>query len=161
MKLRFWVLMTMLACLLTSSIAWASPFMVHDVFARATVPGQSDGAAYLTIMNHGDQGDRLLAVSTPAAEAVELHSTTNVNGVAHMQRETSLEIPVHGTIRFQPGGYHLMLVGLKAPLKVGDTLKLTLKFEHAGVVELKVPVKAVGQEMEHHHHGGDGAEMSY
>jgi copper(I)-binding protein len=145
------------------SVAKASPFMVHDVFARATVPGQSDGAAYLTIMNHGDQPDRLLEASSNAAQAVELHSTHTLNGVAHMQRETTLEIPVHGRLAFQPGGYHLMLVGLKAPLKAGDTIKLGLRFERAGLVEIKIPVKALGAggEEEHHHHSGDGGGMSY
>jgi copper(I)-binding protein len=163
MKKSLLNLMGILCALLFSVPVLASPFMVHDVYARATVPGQSDGAAYLTIMNHGDQGDRLLGVSTPAAEAVELHSSHDMNGVSHMQQEKFIDIPVHGSIAFQPGSYHLMLVGLKAPLKVGDTLKLILKFQYAGVVELKVPVKPVGaaQETEHHHHSGDGGAMSY
>jgi copper(I)-binding protein len=162
MKKSLLNLIGMLCALLSSAPVLASPFMVHDVYARATVPGQSDGAAYLTIMNHGDQDDRLLAVSTPAAEAVELHSTHDMNGVSHMQQEKFIDIPVHGSIAFQPGSYHLMLVGLKAPLKVGDTLKLTLKFQYAGVVELKVPVKPVAAEQEmHHHHSGDGGGMSY
>lgn len=156
------VLLTLLALYCSVQTAWASPFMVHDVFARATVPGQTDGAAYLTIMNHGDQNDRLLAASSSISESVELHSTRTVNGVAHMQRETALEIPVHGSLAFQPGGYHLMLVGLKAPLKAGDTLKLTLKFERAGVVEIKIPVKAMGEGgTEHHHMEGGGMNMGY
>lgn len=117
--------------------------VVDGVYARATVPGQEVGAAYLTIDNTGPLSDRLVSASSPAARRVVLHSSQMEQGMAHMHHETSLEIPAHGRIEFKPGGLHLMLEDLKKPLREGETLSMKLKFERSGEVEVALPIKPV------------------
>ncbi len=116
---------------------------IDGVYARATVPGQEVGAAYLTIENSGATMDRLIAASSTVARSVLLHSSQMDQGMARMHHETSLDIPAHSRIELKPGGMHLMLQDLKLPLHEGDTLHLKLKFEKSGEVELTAPVKSL------------------
>ena len=86
---------------------------------------------------------------------VELHTHLHDNGVMRMHQVPESVIPAQQKVALQPGGLHIMLIDLKAPLKVGDTVPLTLRFETAGSVQLDVPVKAVTampmQEMSNRH----------
>lgn len=102
---------------------------VDDAWARATVGPQGSSAAYFTIRNDGG-ADALLSVSTPGANA-SLHSTTMENGVMRMRPLGRLDIPAKSTVALKPGGTHVMLMGLKAPLTAGSTIRLDLKFEHS------------------------------
>jgi len=115
--------------------------VIDGVYARATAPGQEVGAAYLTIENTGGNADRLLSASSAAARSVVLHSSQMEQGMARMHHETSLEIPAHGRIELKPEGLHLMLEDLKKPLREGETLRMKLKFEHSGEMEVALPVK--------------------
>lgn len=109
--------------------------------ARATVPGQPTGAAYLKIENRGSAPDRLLSASTPAAQSVEIHSMRMDGDVMKMREASSLDLPPQSTVALEPGAdYHLMLQGLKAPLKAGDKFPMTLQFEKAGKVDVSVVV---------------------
>ncbi len=117
--------------------------LIDGVYARATVPGQEVGAAYLTIDNTGASSDRLVSASSPVARKVALHSSQMEQGMARMHHETSLEIPAHGRIELKPGGLHLMLEDLKRPLREGETLSMKLKFERSGEVEVALPIKPV------------------
>jgi copper(I)-binding protein len=110
-------------------------------YARATVPGQDVGAAYMVIENSGSATDRLLGVKSGAASDIEMHITTTEQGVSRMKMVPSLEIPAQGRLELKPGGLHLMLMGLKAPLKAGTSVSMTLRFEHAGSLDVTVPVK--------------------
>ena len=138
----------LLLCGAMSGVVHAGPvrqqaLVIDGVYARATVPGQRVGAAYLSIENNGDAADRLVSASSPVAQRVVLHSSQMEQGMAHMQHETSLEIPAHSRIVLKPGGLHLMLEDLKQPLQEGQTLSMKLKFERSGEVELALPVKPV------------------
>lgn len=114
-------------------------------FARATAGFTVPGAAYLTIRNEGSQADRLLGAGTPAARAVELHATVREGDVMRMRALTAIDLPPGETVALDPGGrLHLMLIGLKAALKAGDRISLTLRFERAGEVVLSVPVERPG-----------------
>ena len=115
--------------------------VIDGVYARATAPGQEVGAAYLTIENTGGNADRLLSASTAVARSVVLHSSQMEQGMARMHHETSLEIPAHGRIELKPEGLHLMLEDLNKPLREGETLRMKLKFEHSGEMEVALPVK--------------------
>jgi copper(I)-binding protein len=99
----------------------------------------------MTLMNQAASADRLVAVTTEAAANAELHQSVEENGVARMLPVDSLEIPAGGSVELKPGGYHIMLMGLKAPLKKGDVLMLQLKFEHAGMVEVMADVGDVAE----------------
>lgn len=114
---------------------------ISEAWARATVPGQTGGAAYLTIANRGDGADRLVGVSTPAAAESSLHSSSNDGGVMRMRAlADGLAIPAGATVRLQPGGNHIMLTGLSRPLAKGGSFPLTLRFERSGERQVKVSV---------------------
>ncbi|HWR66800.1 MAG TPA: copper chaperone PCu(A)C [Bellilinea sp.] len=91
-------------------------------------------AAYLLITNDSHDTDRLLGAESPEARVVEIHQTVMQNDVASMQHMPSVEIPGGGTLKFEPGGYHLMLIDLQQPLAAGDEIEITLNFENAGPV---------------------------
>jgi copper(I)-binding protein len=108
--------------------------------ARPTGPGQSVGAGYFKLVNKGP-ADRLLSIATPAASMVELHSMSMDGNVMKMRQIDAIELPAGQTVEFKSGGLHPMLLGLKAPLKDGDRLPMTLKFEKAGSIEVTVNVE--------------------
>lgn len=123
--------------------ARASGIMIMEAFARASAtPTARSGAAYVSLMNHGD-ADRLTGASSPVAAHAEIHRTDMVDGVMKMQPAGALEIPAHGMLEMKPGGYHIMLMGLAGPLREGERIELTLTFEKAGNVKIDVPVGAV------------------
>jgi copper(I)-binding protein len=114
--------------------------IVTDVRARATPPGIPVGAIYFSITNTGSTPDRLLSVSTPVAAKVQLHESRMVNGVMEMREVTSLECPPGATVKATPGGLHVMLLGLGAPLAAGSEFSVSLHFRDAGVLTFKAPV---------------------
>jgi copper(I)-binding protein len=121
--------------------ARAGALTVAEPFARATAG--KVGGAFATLLNAGE-ADRLLSASSPAAGTVELHETVRSGDVMRMQPVGALDIPAGGVVRLAPGGYHLMLVGLKAPLRRGDQVPVTLVFERGGSVTVPVPVSDPG-----------------
>lgn len=128
----------------------ASDVMVMDAFARASaVSTAKAGAVYMTLTNQGAVPDRLLKITTPAAASAGLHESAEKDGVASMRPVEALEIPAGGSVELKPGGYHVMLMGLKAPLKKGDMIMLQLNFEHAGLVDVMVHVGDVAEEHAH------------
>ena len=123
----------------TSTIALA------DLWSRETAEGQNAGGAFMTIANTGTAADRLTGGSSPVAGRVEIHTMTMENDVMRMrQLEDGLEIPAGGEVTLKPGSFHVMLMDLKQPLKVGDTVPLTLIFKGAGTVETELEVRAAG-----------------
>ena len=111
-------------------------------WARATAPGQPIGGGYLTLDNQGPAGDRLLGASAASvAESVELHTMAMDGDVMRMRALDAIDLPVGRSVALKPGGTHLMLVGLKAPLKAGEKFPLKLRFEKAGEVEVVVNVE--------------------
>lgn len=151
--------LTLAAILTSASGASASSVMVTEAFARAsTTPMTTSGAAYVSLINHGTEADRLVSASTPAARTAEIHKSEVVGGIMRMATAGVLEIPVNGTLAMKPGGYHIMLIGLVKPLKTGDEIEITLSFEKAGAVTVKVPVGGVA-EGGHDHviEGSDGS----
>ena len=114
--------------------------IITEARARPTPPGVSVGAVYFSITNAGSSADRLLSVSAPVASKVELHESRNMHGVLEMREVTSVECPPGATVRAAPGGLHVMLLGLAAPLAAGTEINVSLHFRDAGVLMLKVPV---------------------
>ena len=111
-------------------------------YARATAAGQTTGGWFLKLVNTG-AADTLLAASSPVAARVELHSMRMDGDVMQMRQVDAVALPAGKTVELKPGGWHLMFVGLKAPLKAGDKFPLKLKFERAGEVEVTVNVDAL------------------
>ncbi len=135
------------ACLVSAlaapALAQTGPITLDHVWARATPPGAKTGAIYMTITDTGAP-DRLTGASTPVAATAEVHETTNDNGVMRMRPVGSLVIQPGKPVTFRPGGYHLMLTGLKQPLTAGQSFPVTLTFEHAGPVSATVTVEKIG-----------------
>ncbi len=117
---------------------------VSEPWSRATPPMANVAAGYLRIMNSGAAPERLLGGSSPRAARVEIHSMTMENDVARMRpMPDGVEVPAGGETAFEPGGYHLMLIGLDAPLAEGGRVPLTLRFQ-AGTVDVELDVRAMG-----------------
>lgn len=117
---------------------------VSRAWARATAAGQETGGVFLTLRDRGGSGDRLVGGSSPAARLVEIHTMTMDGSVMRMRRQDSVDIPAGGSVELAPGGTHLMLVGLKAPLNQGKTVSVSLDFEKAGRRQVEVRVRAIG-----------------
>jgi copper(I)-binding protein len=119
----------------------AGPITVEQPWARASIGEAANSAAYMRIENAGDAADRLVAVKTDAAETVMLHESRMEGDVMKMVHlADGIEIPAHGSAELKPLGLHVMLMGLKQPLKAGETLPLTLVFEKQGEVAIKAKV---------------------
>ncbi|RVV98091.1 DUF1775 domain-containing protein [Mesobaculum littorinae] len=116
---------------------------LSSAFTRATLPNAPVGGGFLTVTNDGDTDDRLIAATSPAAGRVEIHEM-DMDGDVMRMRELAdgLPIPAGDTVALQPGGYHLMLMELAAPLVEGETVDVTLTFETAGEVTLPLAIGA-------------------
>lgn len=125
----------------------AAKIMILEPFARASMP---NGAAYMTLMNEGASADTLVSAATDVAETVELHETTiDENQVMRMRPvEGGIAIPAGGSTTLKPGGLHVMLLGIKQELAVGDTFELTLTFAESGSQTVQVEVTE-GVTMDH------------
>jgi periplasmic copper chaperone A len=117
---------------------------VAHPWARATPGGATVGVAFLEMKAARGQGDRLVSASSPAAGAVEIHNHVMEGGVAKMRRVEAIAVPGGKSVVLKPSGYHLMLTDLKAPLKEGDLIKITLVFEKAGAIDLEATVEPIG-----------------
>ena len=135
-------------------LALASPALaqirIENAWSRATPPGATIGVGYLTIRNGSSSADKLLSVSSPAAAKVETHVTIKDGDISRMREVAGYDVPARGAFELKPGGAHLMLMNLKAPLKEGDKVPLVLKFEHAGELKTELQVEPMGGMREAH-----------
>jgi copper(I)-binding protein len=144
MPVHFRAIIVALA-LLTPLTAWAqAQVAVQDPWSRATARLAAAGAVYFTISNGSGEPDRLTGASSPASDTAELHTHIEEDGVLKMRPVEDVEIPAKGRVTFKPGGLHVMLLGLKAPLKEGKTVPLSLTFEKSGTIEIEAPILPVG-----------------
>jgi copper(I)-binding protein len=123
----------------------AGALTISQPWSRATPPGSKIGVGYLTIQNTGKDADKLVSATSPASTKVEIHEMAMNKGVMTMRPvKGGVPIAPGQSVTFQPGGFHMMFMGLKAPLKQGATLPATLVFEKAGKVEVAFPIESVG-----------------
>lgn len=121
----------------------AGDLVVTGAFARATPPNAQVAGGFLTITSQ-DGADRLLSAASPVADRVEIHEMTMQGDVMTMRPQPEgLAIPAGETVELKPGGYHLMMLGLKQPLVEGETLPMSLSFEKAGKVDITLQVRAI------------------
>src|SRR5262249_25232761 len=110
----------------------AKPIVVDHRWARATPAGAKTGAAYMTLVNNGSSGDRLLAAKTPVADAVQFHSVSEENGVSRMREMRAVEVPPGGKVAFSPGSMHIMVARPKPALKERQSFPLSPNLGQAG-----------------------------
>ena len=125
--------------LLMPSAAYAD-VVIHEPVSYETASGMTVGAALMGL--HSDIDDRLTGASSPVCDHVEIHSMTDDNGIMRMRKQDGLDLPAGKVTPLSPTGHHLMLIGLKEPLKAGQKFPLTLTFEKAGKVDTTVTVKS-------------------
>lgn len=127
--------------------ALADPFKVGPVtidrpWTRATTV--QTGAAYMTLKLAGREADKLVKATSADAASIEIHTMAIENGVARMREVKAIDLKPGATTELKPGGFHLMLIGLKRPLREGESIKLTLTFEKAGTVDVDATVEKAG-----------------
>ncbi len=116
-----------------------------DPWSRATSSRASIGAGYVTVRNAGAQADRLVSATSPRAAKVEIHTMSLDDGIMRMRPlPNGLEVPAGGEALLAPGGNHIMLIGLKSPLKAGERVPATLRFARAGDVMIQFKVVGAG-----------------
>ncbi len=143
---RFLSILGLLLGLVTTSAA-AEEFkqgriQIDQPWARASIGQVKAGAAYMTLVNHGDEVDRLTLVDTPVAKRAELHTHLMEGGVMKMRQVQAIEVAPGEPTVLAPGGLHVMLMGITAPLKEGDSFPLTLAFDKAGTIEITVKIES-------------------
>jgi len=123
--------------------ACAGTICVERAWARATPPGAQNAAVYFSIVNNGESDDTVSSISTSAAQQAMVHQTTISGGVARMDMVRELRVPAHDRVALTPRSYHVMLTGLKAPLKQGTAVTLKLVFSSGRSLETDVPVLGI------------------
>jgi copper(I)-binding protein len=142
---QFAVLLTAVAPVAAAGDYDVGTIHISQPWSRATAKGAKTGAGYMTITNKGTAPDKVSCVADDASAQCEIHSMTMEGGVMKMRPvEGGLEIKPGESIMLKPGGYHVMFRDLKHPLEQGAAVKATLKFEHAGTVDVDYPVLALG-----------------
>jgi copper(I)-binding protein len=148
-----------LGALIASGGASADTIQVAEAWSRPTPPGIEVGVAYFVINNRG-KDDRLVGASSPVAKRAELHISQMEGGVMKMKPLDAVEVRSGVPTSFEPSGRHVMLVGLKQPLKAGEVFPLVLNFANAGPVKVQVRVKGAAGGGEGVH-GTDHSKMKH
>jgi len=128
---------------LAADMTEVGDLVIRDPWVRASLGNAPNSVAYMTIESEGDAPDRLIGGETPVARRVALHRHVMEDGIARMRPVEAIEIAPGAPAVLEPGGLHVMLMGLEEKLEVGATVPLTLTFERAGSVELEVPVRGM------------------
>lgn len=122
-----------------------APVTLARAWSPETIPGRSNSVVYLDIQNNSDEIIQLTSVSSDIARSAKLHESLLVDGMMKMQSVPSLSISPGERVSLKPGGLHLMLMGLKKPLAVGDSHRLVLDFSKGHTIELEVTVFPISQ----------------
>ena len=115
---------------------------IEGAYTRSTVPGQKAAGGFMKITDQG-AADQLIGASSTVSDEVQLHTMSMDGNVMQMRQVKAIDVPANGSVELKPGGLHLMLMGLKAPLAAGSTIPVKLKFAKAGEVEVKLPVNTM------------------
>jgi copper(I)-binding protein len=144
MKKLFFALLSLLV--MTPAIAAEntakSSIVVSDAWVRASLGRSTSTAAYMKVENRGSQPDKLLGISVPAAGMAHLHESIMTDGIMQMRSIDALVIQPGASVVLAPGGLHVMIMNLKEPLKVGQSISVALHFAKAGKIEALAEVKS-------------------
>lgn len=135
-------------CQIAAAGSVADNIMVDDPYVRAVPPGQPNSASFMTLHNKGENGSALIAVSSPAAEVVELHTHIMEEGMMRMRKVDKIDLPAGGAVKLQPGGFHVMMIGLKQKLIPDEKVSLTLNFDDGSSLDVDAPVRKLQMQMQ-------------
>jgi copper(I)-binding protein len=144
------------ASLLASAALLAQSVTVSGEYVREVPPNMPNSAAFMVLKNDSDATVSLVSAASDAAATVELHEHASVGGMMQMRQIPKIDVPAHGTTSLQPGGLHVMLIGLTHKLKAGEEVAITLTFSNGETIALKAPVKKVPGMMMHKGMSGSG-----
>ncbi|MCU0819620.1 MAG: copper chaperone PCu(A)C [Beijerinckiaceae bacterium] len=159
---NFALSLAFLPLMLAGSPAFAHDYKLGDLkidhpWSRATPGGAKVAGGYMTITNNGKEADRLVGGTLLSAGIVEIHEMAMEGSTMRMRAlPQGLEIKPGQTVELKPGGFHVMFLDLKSPLKEGETVKGTLVFQRAGTIEVEFKVEARGASGGHEHGGHGG-----
>lgn len=145
------VLLVLLSAPAAAEMAEIGDISIRDAWVRASIGSAPNSAAYMVVETSGDQPDRLVGASSPAADQVQMHAHVMDGDIARMRPVEAIEVAPGEPTLLQPGGLHLMLVGLQQKLTEGESVAVTLRFEEAGEVTLEVPILPVTAQGPMHH----------
>jgi len=140
------VLVSLFLTLLLSNISLAASqasITVNDPYVRAVPPGQTISAAFMKINNTTDKEMLLVNATSNVSKVVELHSHVHENGMMKMRQVESIKIPANGQATLEPGGFHIMLIGLHDNLKIGQEVPITLTFSDNSTMDIKTVVRKI------------------
>lgn len=132
----------------------ADQVTVQDPYVRLAPPNAPATGAFMVIRNNGDKDVKVLKADNPASKVTELHTHINDGGVMKMRPVPAIDVKARGEAVLKPGGLHVMLIDLKAPMKEGDTVPLTLTFDDGSTKKVDAKVvkpTAAPAPMEHKH----------
>jgi copper(I)-binding protein len=156
---RLMLAFAVVAGLALPALADQNGIAVTDAWSRVAMAGRT-GVVYLTITDTGPP-DRLTGVASPVATTTTLHESFDDHGVMKMRPVAGLPVTPGTPVILKPGGYHIMLEGLKQPLQAGQTFSLTLTFANAGAVAATATVRGAGTAMDHGSMNGMGMGGSH
>ena len=145
MKIRIVILLA--AAFLLNACSPTTGIEVSSTWARPALQ-EGNGAVYFLLQNHSAAGDELTGISSDIARAAEIHESKMEGDVMQMQQVSSVPIGGKESVVFEPGGYHVMLIGLKQELKAGDEIQVTLQFKNHEAIQVAVPVQEMAPDGE-------------
>jgi copper(I)-binding protein len=139
----------MLVLISVSTLA-ANGIKIENPYVRATPPNLPNSAAFMTIENSSDKNIAIVNATSDVSKVVELHTHTMKDGVMTMLQIPKIDIPANGKTVLKPGGLHIMFIGLKKSLKVGDSVTFTIELSNGKTKTITAPIKKVMAGMKHH-----------
>ena len=121
----------------------AENMMIVDPYVRAVPPGQTVSACFMQLKNNSSMAHAIVKASSDVAKVVELHTHTHENGMMMMRQVEKMDIPANGETTLQPGGLHIMLIGLHNELKLDQKVSITLEFEDGSEKQIEAPVRKI------------------
>lgn len=129
----------------------ADQIKVQDPYVRLAPPNSPATGAFMVIKNEGEKDVRVVKADNPASRVTELHTHLNENGVMKMRPVAGIDIKSKGEAVLKPGGLHVMLIDLKAPMKEGDSVPITLTFEDGSTKQVEAKVRPIIVPNNHEH----------
>jgi copper(I)-binding protein len=133
----------LLFALISASTLFASGIEVKDAYVRATPPGLPNSAAFMSVENGTNKDIAIVKATSDISKVVELHTHSMKDGMMKMYQVPKIDVPANGETTLKPGGFHVMLIGLHKPLKVGEKVTFTLIFSNGESKTVTAPVKTV------------------
>jgi copper(I)-binding protein len=130
----------------------AQSISIKNPYVRAVPPGQPNSAAFMALHNDSTHTYAIVSAESPAASIVELHNHVMEEGMMKMRQVEKIDLPAKGEAILQPGGLHVMLIGLKDQLQVGQSVDITLQFDDGSSKQIQAPVQKIQMKMHKHMH---------